>query len=60
MSQPSGGPALSAKDFGKETLADYQNVTILYNAFKDYLNQKTDLKVSKAFLAELNGAEGYF
>ncbi|MGJ3877797.1 ImmA/IrrE family metallo-endopeptidase, partial [Lactiplantibacillus argentoratensis] len=31
-----------------------------YNAFKDYLNQQTDLKVSEVPLATLNGAKGYF
>ena len=37
VSQTSGEPVLSAKDFVKENLADHQNVTSLYNAFKDYL-----------------------
>ena len=60
MSQTSGEPVLSAKDFFKENLADHQNVTSLYNAFKDYLNQQTDLKVSEAPLETLNGAKGYF
>lgn len=60
MSQTSGEPVLSAKDFVKENLADHQNVTSLYNAFKDYLNQQTDLKVSEVPLATLNGAKGYF
>lgn len=60
VSQTSGEPVLSAKDFIKENLADHQNVTSLYNAFKDYLNQQTDLKVSEVPLAMLNGAKGYF
>ena len=60
MSQTSGEPVLSAKDFFKENLADHQNVTSLYNTFKDYLNQQTDLKVSEVPLATLNGAKGYF
>ncbi|MCG0706648.1 transposase [Lactiplantibacillus plantarum] len=60
MSQTSGEPVLSAKDFVKENLADHQNVTNLYNAFKDYLNQQPDLKVSEVPLATLNGAKGYF
>ncbi|KRL64186.1 transposase [Lentilactobacillus diolivorans DSM 14421] len=60
MAQTSGDPVLSAKDFVKENLADHQNVTSLYNAFKDYLNQQTDLKVSEVPLATLNGAKGYF
>jgi Zn-dependent peptidase ImmA (M78 family) len=60
VSQTSGEPVLSAKDFVKENLADHQNVTSLYNAFKDYLNQQTDLKVSEVPLATLNGAKGYF
>lgn len=60
ISQTSGDPVLSAKDFVKENLADHQNVTSLYNAFKDYLNQQTDLQVSEAPLAKLNGAKGYF
>lgn len=60
MAQTSGEPVLSAKDFVKENLADHQNVTSLYNAFKDYLNQQTDLKVSEVPLATLNGAKGYF
>ena len=60
MSQTSGEPVLSAKDFVKENLADHQNVTSLYNAFKDYLNQQTDLKVSEVPLETLNGAKGYF
>lgn len=60
VSQTSGEPVLSAKDFVKENLADHQNVTSLYNAFKDYLNQQTDLKVSEAPLETLNGAKGYF
>ena len=47
-------------DFVKENLADHQNVTSLYNAFKDYLNQQTDLKVSEVPLETLNGAKGYF
>ena len=60
VSQISGEPVLSAKDFVKENLADHQNVTSLYNAFKDYLNQQPDLKVSEVPLATLNGAKGYF
>ena len=60
ISQTSGEPVLSAKDFVKENLVDHQNVTSLYNAFKDYLNQQTDLKVSEVPLATLNGAKGYF
>ncbi|MCG4281454.1 ImmA/IrrE family metallo-endopeptidase [Lacticaseibacillus saniviri] len=60
VAQTSGEPVLSAKDFVKENLADHQNVTSLYNAFKDYLNQQTDLKVSEVPLATLNGAKGYF
>ena len=60
VSQTSGEPVLSAKDFVKENLANHQNVTSLYNAFKDYLNQQTDLKVSEAPLETLNGAKGYF
>ncbi|MDX5117466.1 hypothetical protein SD917_09165 [Lactobacillus paragasseri] len=60
VSQTSGEPVLSAKDFVKENLADHQNVTSLYNAFKDCLNQQTDLKVSEAPLETLNGAKGYF
>lgn len=60
ISQTSGEPVLSAKDFVKENLADHQNVTSLYNAFKDYLNQQPDLKVSEVPLATLNGAKGYF
>ena len=60
VSQTSGEPVLSAKDFVKENLADHQNVTSLYNAFKDYLNQQPDLEVSEVPLATLNGAKGYF
>lgn len=60
VAQTRGEPVLSAKDFVKENLADHQNVTNLYNAFKDYLNQQTDLKVSEVPLATLNGAKGYF
>ncbi|MDV3526189.1 ArdC-like ssDNA-binding domain-containing protein [Lactiplantibacillus plantarum] len=60
VSQTSGEPVLSAKDFVKENLTDHQNVTSLYNAFKDYLNQQPDLKVSEVPLATLNGAKGYF
>ncbi|WP_369378163.1 hypothetical protein [Lactiplantibacillus plantarum] len=60
VSQTSGEPVLSSKDFVKENLADHQNVTSLYNAFKDYLNQQPDLKVSEVPLATLNGAKGYF
>lgn len=60
VSQTSGEPVLSAKDFVKENLADHQNVTSLYNAFKDYLNQQTNLKVSEVPLEALNGAKGYF
>ncbi|ANZ65590.1 hypothetical protein AYR62_16020 (plasmid) [Secundilactobacillus paracollinoides] len=60
VAQTSGEPVLSAKDFVKENLADHQNVTSLYNAFKDHLNQQTDLKVSEVPLATLNGAKGYF
>ncbi len=60
VAQTSGDPVLSAKDFVKENLADHQNVTSLYNAFKDYLNQQTDLKVSEVPLATLNGAKGIF
>ncbi|USJ87986.1 ImmA/IrrE family metallo-endopeptidase [Lactiplantibacillus pentosus] len=60
VAQTSGDPVLSAKDFVKENLADHQNVTSLYNAFKDYLNQQTDLQVSEMPLANLNGAKGYF
>ena len=47
VAQTSGEPVLSAKDFVKENLADHQNVTSLYNAFKDYLNQQIDLKSVK-------------
>ncbi|MDO7803149.1 hypothetical protein Q7L46_09260 [Pediococcus acidilactici] len=60
VAQTSGEPVLSAKDFVKENLADHQNVTSLYNAFKDYLNQQPDLKVSEVPLAKLKGAKGYF
>ena len=60
VAQTSGDPVLSSKDFVKENLADHQNVTSLYNAFKDYLNQQTELTVSERPLAELNGAKGYF
>ncbi|MGA3472574.1 hypothetical protein ACA578_13355 [Lactiplantibacillus plantarum] len=60
VSQTSGELVLSAKDFVKENLTDHQNVTSLYNAFKDYLNQQPDLKVSEVPLATLNGAKGYF
>ena len=60
VAQTSGDPVLSAKDFVKENLTDHQNVTSLYNAFKDYLNQQTVLQVSEAPLAKLNGAKGYF
>lgn len=60
VAQTSGEPVLSAKDFVKENLADHQNVTSLYNAFKDYLNQQTDLQVSEVPLATLKGAKGYF
>lgn len=60
VAQTSGEPVLSAQDFVKENLADHQNVTSLYNAFKDYLNQQPDLKVSEVPLATLNGAKGYF
>ncbi|MCG0593522.1 ArdC-like ssDNA-binding domain-containing protein [Lactiplantibacillus plantarum] len=60
VAQTSGDPVLSAKDFVKENLADHQNVKSLYNAFKDYLNQQPDLKVSEVPLATLNGAKGYF
>lgn len=48
MAQNGGDLVLSAKDFVKENLADHQNVTSLYNTFKDYLNQQTDLQVSEA------------
>ncbi|PNW61996.1 LtrC [Lactobacillus sp. ATCC 15578] len=37
-----------------------KSIRSLYNAFKDYLNQQTDLKVSEVPLATLNGAKGYF
>ncbi|WPW67112.1 hypothetical protein U0Q17_03111 (plasmid) [Lactiplantibacillus plantarum] len=60
VAQTSGEPVLSAKDFVKENLADHQNVTSLYNAFKDYLNQQIDLKAGEVPLATLNGAKGYF
>ncbi|WP_439819758.1 ArdC-like ssDNA-binding domain-containing protein [Lactiplantibacillus plantarum] len=60
VAQTSGDPVLSAKDFVKENLADHQNVTSLYNAFKDYLDQQPDLKVSEVPLATLNGAKGDF
>ncbi|MDT7017532.1 MULTISPECIES: ImmA/IrrE family metallo-endopeptidase [Latilactobacillus] len=60
ISQTSGEPVLSAKDFVKENLADHQNVTSLYNAFKNYLNNNTDIKVSEKRLSELGGAKGYF
>ena len=60
VAQTSGDPVLSAKDFVKENLTDHQNVTSLYTAFKDYLNQQTNLQVSEAPLAKLNGAKGYF
>ncbi|EHN59014.1 hypothetical protein [Oenococcus kitaharae] len=60
ISQTSGQPVLNASDFVKENLVDHQNVTSLYIAFKDYLNQKTDLQVSEVPLVKLNGAKGYF
>ena len=60
ISQTSGEPVLSAKDFVKENLVDHKNVTNLYNELKDYLNNNTDIKVSEKSLSELGGAKGYF
>ena len=60
VSQTSGEPVLSAKDFVKENLADHKNVTNLYNELKNYLNNNTDIKVSEKRLSELGGAKGYF
>lgn len=60
ISQTSGEPVLSAKDFIKENLVDHKNVTNLYNELKDYLNNNTDIKVSEKSLSELGGAKGYF
>ena len=60
MAQTSGDPVLSARDFVKENLADHHNLTSLYNVFKDYINQQTDLQVSEVPLATLNGSKGYF
>ena len=60
ISQTSGEPVLSAKDFVKENLADHKNVTNLYNELKNYLNNNTDIKVSEKRLSELGGAKGYF
>ncbi|KGI03359.1 ArdC-like ssDNA-binding domain-containing protein [Oenococcus oeni] len=60
ISQTSGEPVLSAKDFVKENLADHKNITSLYNELKNYLNNNTDIKVSEKNLSELNGAKGYF
>ena len=60
ISQTSGEPVLSAKDFVKENLVDHKNVTNLYNELKDYLNNNTDIKVSEKCLSELGGAKGYF
>lgn len=60
ISQTSGEPVLSVKDFVKENLVDHKNVTNLYNEFKNYLNNNTDIKVSEKNLSELAGARGYF
>lgn len=61
ISQTSGEPVLTAKDFVKDHLTtNHENVTALYNEFKDYLNKNTDLKVSEKPLAGLDGAKGYF
>ena len=60
ISQTSGEPVLSAKDFVKENLVDHKNITNLYNELKDYLNNNTDIKVSEKSLSELGGAKGYF
>lgn len=61
ISQTSGEPILTARDFVKDHLTtNHENVTALYNEFKDYLNKNTDLKVSEKPLAGLDGAKGYF
>lgn len=61
ISQTSGEPVLTARDFVKDHLTtNHENVTALYNEFKDYLNKNTDLKVSEKPLAGLDGAKGYF
>ncbi len=60
ISQTSGEPVLSAKDFVKENLADHKNVTNLYNELKNYLNNNTDIKVSEKRLSELGGAKKLF
>ena len=61
ISQTRGVTVLTARDFVKDHLTtNHENVTALYNEFKDYLNKNTDLKVSEKPLAGLDGAKGYF
>lgn len=59
IKQTSGDPVLSAKDFVKENLQEHKNVTDLYNSFKNYLNDKTNLSVSEDNITQ-PGVKGYF
>lgn len=57
--QTSGEHVLVPQDFIKENLQEHKNVTNLYEAFKDYLNQKTNLAVGEENIAQ-PGVKGYF
>lgn len=59
IKQTSGDPVLSAKDFVKENLQEHKNVTDLYNSFKNYLNDKTNLSISEDNITQ-PGVKGYF
>lgn len=59
IKQTSGQHVLNTQDFIKENLQEHKNVTNLYNSFKDYLNEKTNLAVTEENISQ-PGVKGYF
>lgn len=59
IKQTSGQHLLNTQDFIKENLQEHKNVTDLYNSFKNYLNEKTNLSVAEDNITR-PGVKGYF
>lgn len=59
ISQTTGKPMLSARDFVQDKLTEHENVTALYEALKDNLIKKTSLKITERPLVE-GEMKGYF
>ncbi|MCT0441951.1 ArdC-like ssDNA-binding domain-containing protein [Lactococcus lactis] len=59
VSQTSGDPLPSARDFVKENLSEVENVDVLYKSLKNYINQNTDIKVSEEVLSDFE-VKGFF